>query len=375
MILRKTGKTLPFSVIPLFLKIFNSEKIKYSYNKTLRIIYFKNSRGEKNQLIFNGIDDPEKLKSFEPPPTLTWFEELSEFDERDFDEVDRRLRGKTKYYKQTIGTLNPDEAEAKWVKRRFFDSEDPDAYTHHSTVYDNPFQMEDDPEYEKRLRAISDDTMRKIYLEGVWAEPKGLVFPKFKLIDPKDIPEIWETLYGLDFGFTAPNALVEIKVGKIEEKKVFYLRQLIYQTRQTEGELIDNMKAVIPAHARSRMIVADSEAPDRIEAINLAGFNCIGCPKPKGSIVDGIKFLRHVWDDIYSIPSNQDLHKERSGYKWPEDKEGKETDEKKPIAAFGDHLLDGVRYAMFYRFRKEYITGKQKVKLYKRPDRLQGFMS
>lgn len=376
-IIRKYKVTTVDSVISVFEEILQEAGIKYNYNKTLRRITFYNARGEKNILIFTGLDDPEKMKSFKGM-TGVWMEELSEFTEKDFKEVNRRLRGKTKHYKQIIGSLNPDESTAKWVKIRFFDNTDPVAYTHHSTVFDNPFLLEEDPEYVKELEKEKDSTLRKIYLEGIWAQPEGLIFPRFQIIQPKDIPATWETLYGLDFGFTNPNALLEIKVGKVEakpghiynigekreERKVFYFRELIYQTRQTEGQLIDNMNAVIPD--KSCLIVADSEAPDRIESINLAGFNCVGCPKPKNSVVDGIRFLKQVWGDIYSVPSNQNLHKERSGYKWPEDKEGNETDEKKPIAAFGNHLLDGGRYAMSYRFKKEYITGEQVVKYYKR---------
>jgi len=364
LILRKYGVTLIDSVIPVFLEVLDDEKIKYRYNKTLRRIFFSNGRGEENILIFKGTDDPEKLKSFKPPPTGAWLEELSEFNERDLEEVDRRLRGGTKYYKQIIGSLNPDETEARWVKTKFFDNKDPDAETHHSTVYDNPFLMEEDPEYATRLEKIKDKTLRKIYQLGIWAEPKGLIFPKFQIIQPEKIPATWETLYGLDFGFTNPNALLEIKVGKVEEKKVFYFRELIYQTRQTEGMLIDNMNAVVPD--KSCLIVADNEAPDRIEAINLAGFNCVKCIKGPNSEVDHIRFLIQLWDDIYSVPANQHLHKERSGYKWPDDKAGEATDKKKPIGAFGDHLIAAARYAMSYRFKKEYITGKQVVKYYKR---------
>lgn len=370
-IIRKYKVTTIDSVVSVFEEILQEEGIRYNYNKTLRRITFYNARGEKNILIFTGLDDPEKMKSFKGM-TSAWMEELSEFTEKDFKEVNRRLRGKTKHYKQIIGSLNPDESEAKWVKIRFFDNKDPVAYTHHSTVFDNPFLLEEDPEYVRELEKEKDSTLRKIYLDGLWAEPAGLIFPRFQIIKPEDIPATWETLYGLDFGFTAPNALIEIKVGKVEEKKVFYFRELIYQTRQTEGQLIDNMNAVIPD--KSCLIVADNEDPSRIEAISLAGFNCVPCFKPKKSVVDGCRFLNQVWTDIYSIPANQNLHKERSGYKWPEDKEGKETDEKKPIAAFGNHLLDAGRYAMFYRFRKEYITGKQVFKSYKRPSARKSFM-
>ena len=56
-----------------------------------------------NRLYFAGVDDPEKLKSIEGITSM-WIEEATELSLNDFNEIDRRLRGKTKNYKQVILT-------------------------------------------------------------------------------------------------------------------------------------------------------------------------------------------------------------------------------------------------------------------------------
>ena len=72
-----------------------------------------------SQIIFAGLDDVEKLKSIDNI-TMMWIEEASEINQADFHQLDLRLRGATKYYKQIIFTFNPVDIN-HWLKKRFFD--------------------------------------------------------------------------------------------------------------------------------------------------------------------------------------------------------------------------------------------------------------
>lgn len=65
----------------------------YKINKSDMVISFANG----SEILFAGLDDVEKLKSIYNI-TGIWIEEASELLEGDFNQLDIRLRGKTRYY-------------------------------------------------------------------------------------------------------------------------------------------------------------------------------------------------------------------------------------------------------------------------------------
>ena len=99
----------------------------------LRIRYTPNG----SEILFCGLDDVEKLKSIYDLTSI-WIEEASELTLEDFQQLDIRLRGETKHYKQIILTFNPISA-THWLKKRFFDVPDARATLHESTYKDNRF--------------------------------------------------------------------------------------------------------------------------------------------------------------------------------------------------------------------------------------------
>lgn len=97
-----------------------------------------------SEIIFAGLDDVEKLKSIHDI-TGIWIEEATEISEHDFDQLDIRLRGETKYYKQILITFNPISVN-HWIKKRFFDRRDlfDRVRIHESTYKNNRFLPEED---------------------------------------------------------------------------------------------------------------------------------------------------------------------------------------------------------------------------------------
>ena len=124
-------------------------------------------------ILFAGLDDVEKLKSIYNI-TGIWIEEASELTEADFNQLDIRLRGETKYYKQIILSFNPISI-THWLKRRFFDTQDPRATTHRSTYKDNRFL---DEEAIRTLEAFkdSDPYYYQVYCLGEWGVTGKTVF-------------------------------------------------------------------------------------------------------------------------------------------------------------------------------------------------------
>lgn len=124
-------------------------------------------------ILFAGLDDVEKLKSIYNI-TGIWIEEASEISEGDFNQLDIRLRGKTKYYKQIILSFNPVSMK-HWLKARFFDRKDPRVRTHESTYKDNRFLPEEDKRTLEAFKDI-DEYYYTVYCLGMWGVTGKSVF-------------------------------------------------------------------------------------------------------------------------------------------------------------------------------------------------------
>lgn len=119
---------------------YYAEHIDYIPKGASSEMYMRFKNG--SEIIFSGLDNVEKLKSIYNI-TGIWIEEASEVTEDDFDQLDIRLRGESKYYKQIILSFNPIYI-THWLKRRFFDRKDERVRIHESTYKDNRFLPEED---------------------------------------------------------------------------------------------------------------------------------------------------------------------------------------------------------------------------------------
>lgn len=126
-----------------------------------------------SEILFAGLDDVEKLKSIYNI-TGIWIEEASEITEADYNQLTIRLRGETKYYQQIILSFNPISI-THWLKKRFFDRQDPEVRTHRSTYKDNRFLPEKDRQVLEAFRE-TDPYYYQVYCLGEWGVTGKTVF-------------------------------------------------------------------------------------------------------------------------------------------------------------------------------------------------------
>jgi phage terminase large subunit len=161
------------------------------------------------------------------------------------------------------------------------------------------------------------------------------------LID--EIPK-GQSFYGLDFGFNVQTALVKVTVND----GTCYVEQVIYKTKLTTNDLVDEMKGLNLGNYDE--IFCDAAEPKTIEELYRAGFNVKPADK---DVTEGIRKVK-------SMPLF--IHKESTGiineikkYKWLVDKNEKVLDE--PDKAAGhDHAMDAMRYAIFTKLKQPSIT-------------------
>ncbi len=204
-----------------------------------------------------------------------------------------------------------------------------------STYKDNKFLTKETIDEIEYLRE-NDESFWKIYGLGQYGNIAGIIYEWF---NADRIPDGCEVIYGLDFGFNNPAALVRLH---IKEKNV-WIEELFYQTKLSNHEIAEIMKA----HLVGRdPIYADSAEPKSIREIHKAGHNIKECRKGPDSVLNGIRFTKTFKVHLVKSPNVQ---LEVNGYKWMEDRNGVTLD--KPVK-FKDHAMDAIRYALDTHYNK-----------------------
>ena len=335
LIMRKVRKTLGESVILVMRRILEENGVKYEYNKTERKIFFQTPLGPC-ELYFEGMDDPEKIKSIKGI-TAVWLEEATEFSKDEFLQIDLRLREPGPAYHQIMLSFNPEEACAPWLKEMFFGAVPAEsARVDVSTIEHNPI-LEVREQYIKRLDALKekDETFWKIYRLGLWAAQRGRIFnwpvealPKMKF------DEVW---YGGDYGYSVdPAALVRI----YRKARTFWVEEVIYKTGLTNQDLGREMDS--EGVDRSSPAYFDSAEPKSNEELRRIGFNVLDSVKGPDSVRASIDYLKAC--DIRIVQGSVNLVSEAVRYHWREDKTGRAMNE--PVK-LDDHLIDATRYGIY----------------------------
>jgi len=320
--------SLRTSAYKLLLDLLKLYKLEHKHNKTDFVISHGN-----NEIWFRPLDDVEKIKSIEGINYI-WVEEATEITEKDYLQLDLRCRGHNENGPNGLFfTFNPTDPRS--FLKGMSDNPPDDCSVNHSTYRDNPFL---DAVYIRQLQSLirKDITYHKIYNKGEWATPGNLIYDNHDIISTWPEEDFFDSIgYGIDFGFNLPATILEVGIhdGDVWE------RERLYQTGLTNTGLIEQLKKVIPPHARDRVIRADPAEPARIEEIFEAGFNVHPCIKGHGSVKLGIDRVKRL--TIHILNTSTNLIDEKETYKWKEDKFGNTLDE--PVD-YRDHLMDAERY-------------------------------
>jgi len=325
LVVRKTLPALRITAYLLILDLLEEYGFPYLLNKTEMTI----SVG-RNKMLFKSLDDPEKIKSYEG--NYVWIEEASEISHKDFMQLNLRLRRRTDSVNQMFLTFNPIN-EFHWLNEKLVQGRRKDTAVNQSTYRDNPFL---DQIYIDELNALKgeDETYYQVYALGEWGVLKNVIYTNYEIVKGKDWPESFdETIYGLDFGFNNPSALLEIGIKDTE----YYERERLYKTGLTNADLIAELEKLVGN--KDNNIYADSAEPARIEEIQRAGYNIYPSKK---EVKDGLDFVKR--HRVYIHEDSVNHIDEKRGYKYKEDKNGNILEE--PVK-FRDHLQDCERYALY----------------------------
>lgn len=315
-IIRKTFPTLRGTVMRDFFEVMNELGLynQSSHHKTENIYHFPNG----SQVEFFGADNEQKLRGRKRD--VLWLNEANELNFEEFTQLNMRTTDKL------IFDFNPSE-NFHWLYDLI---SRPESKLIHSTYKDNPF-LSDGQVNEIENLIMYDESYYKIYALGEKGSGKTTIYTHWKYYET--LPEIKDVVYGLDFGFNHPTALIEM--SWIEN--TCYVKQLIYQSGLTSMDLVKIMDDL--GVDKKKEIACDAARPEIIEDLRRRGYNA----KPA---------IKDVKDGIDSVKSSQlfihkeslDLLKEISSYKW---KTNGDILLDEPVKVYDD-AMDAMRYAIHW---------------------------
>lgn len=299
---------------------------KFTANLTT-LTYTLKSNGSTIQFI--GLDDPLKLHGRKQD--YFWFNEANYCTYEDFKQVNTRTST------QILLDFNPSDLY-HWIYDRVLTRAECTLIK--STYRDNPF-LPGEIKAEIEAAKLTDPDYYTVYGLGERASSKSLIYPKYEYYHEE--PQGCAVIYGLDFGYNDPCALIKCsyKDGQL------YWRELIYQSYLTTPELVTMLKG----HGiKNEPIHADSSRPEIIKELRQSGFNVHEATKYIKQGIDKVKSQQ-----LFIQSESANLIKEVQTYKWkvhkatdlvldePEDK--------------NNHAMDAARYGT-YHLVKERPTGR-----------------
>lgn len=307
------------------------------------------------QILFSGMDDPEKIKSITPRKgvvTDIWYEEATEAAADDIKQLRKRLRGHAKYQgqeitKRIILSFNP-IYRTHWIVSEYFT---PVGWQDEQTEYhdddisilktihkDNKFLTKQD---RKALEDEEDPYWYDVYTLGNWGILGDSILMNWRTADLSGMIDQFDSIRnGLDFGYSQDPASF-IRMHYDSKRKKIYVFQGWEQRNLTNPEAAERLKSDIG----DEPIFCDSAEPKSIQELKENGINAVATRKGKDSILHGLQWLQQ--HEIIVDSSLQHIVNELTIYAWKKDKDGNSL----PIPEDkNNHAIDAMRYGLEVEF-------------------------
>lgn len=325
-VVRKTFPSLRGSVMKDFFNIMRELNIyeEERHSKSQNIYVFPNG----TEVEFFSLDDAQKVRGRKRD--VLWCNEANELSFEEYNQLNMRTSDKLFF------DFNPSDTE-HWL---YDIIERSNSKMIHSTYKDNIFLNKSQISEIEELIKIDKDYYN-IYALGLPSKSTHTIYNhQIKYIEELDRYD--ETIYGLDFGFKHPTALIECKF----REDIVYCKEIIYETHLTSEDLIIKMKSL--NISKSTKIICDYARPEIIEDLRREGYNCLNAIKNVREGIDAVKTYK-----LFYHHQSIGLANEFRNYKW-QSKGERLLDE--PIKLFDD-ALDALRYAVLFHKKNNRKSG------------------
>ena len=346
--IRKVDRDLQESVFEQIMWAIEEQGVRryFKVNKSpLKITYLP--RG--NQIIFRGLQDPNRLKSLKSsrfPYAIAWVEELAEFKTEEEIKIvtNSIVRGELPdglFYK-FFYSYNPPKRKQSWVNKKYNTALLPaNTFVHHSTYLDNPwisqaFIEEAEATRERSQRSYDWEYMGLAVGSGV-VPFENLVFTEIS----DDLYKSFDNIrQGVDFGY-ANDPLAFVRWHYDKKRRRIYAMDEHYGVKISNRKLADWIKA---KRYNTTDCIADSAEPKSIDEIvyehGVTRF--YGAKKGPDSIEYGERWLDDLYEIVIDPKRTPNIAREFEAIDYDTDKDG---NPKTRLVGTDNHTIDATRYA------------------------------
>lgn len=319
-IVRKSFPALRATVMRDFFEILRELNLysENSHNKTENIYRFPNG----SCVEFFSLDDSQKVRGRKRD--MLWANEANELTFEEYSQLNFRTSEKLFF------DFNPSD-DQHWLYDLLAKD---DALLIHSTYKDNTFLPESLVKEIEGLIEIDQDYYN-IYALGLPSKSTHTIYTHQKPYI-EDLPRYDSIVYGLDFGYKHPTALIKAQF----REDMAFVKEEIYETHLTSEDLVTKIKQM--GISKSIPIICDWARPEIMEDLLRAGYNALPAIK---NVLEGIDAVKQA--KLFYHQSSLNMAKEFRNYKWKSQGE-RILDE--PIKQFDD-ALDAMRYAILWHKR------------------------
>jgi phage terminase large subunit len=293
-----------------------------------------------SQFIFEGLrHNTTKIKSMEGIH-ICWVEEAEKVSAESWDILIPTIRWEdqsTGAYSEIDVTFNPDSIDDPTYQRFIVHPQD-DCMVQEVNYSDNPWFPEVLRREMEWMRKTDQPRFDHIWLGKPRTQTAAQVFRGKYTVEPFDAPAGARFYFGADWGFSQdPTTLVRCYIA---DSKLF----IDYEVYGVGVDVVDTpgLFLSVPG-ADSWPITADSARPETISHMVKHGFKMKGATKGKGSVEDGIAFLRS-FEQIVIHPRCKHTADELRLYSYKVDKV---TGDILPVLEDShNHCIDALRYAV-----------------------------
>jgi PBSX family phage terminase large subunit len=362
LVVRKTAKTLRRSVFEQIVWAIDKLHLRYTKERktgfkipksevsALPITYIRKD-GTKQQIIFAGCDDPEKIKSIKVSQGyfgILWVEEKTEFTPADLQNVRiSALRGGDTFY--IFESYNPPSAARHWCNREAA-TYDPNRVVIHTTYLDIP------PEWLgaailhdiEQTKATNKRAYENIYL-GLATGTGQNIFENVELREITDDEiKAFDFLYcGIDWGYYPDPFAFSVSSYNAPKQELFIFDELYLNKRGNYDAFQDLTKhmEIAGLDIANDRITADSAEPKSIADFRSWGGNVRGAIKGIGSRDTSFKWLQGLKKIVIDPRRCPRMADEFTLYEHEIDKRTGEIMSGYPDGQ-PDHGIDTIRYAL-----------------------------
>ena len=362
LVVRKTAKTLRRSVFEQIVWAIDKLHLRYTKERktgfkipksevsALPITYIRKD-GTKQQIIFAGCDDPEKIKSIKVSQGyfgILWVEEKTEFTPADLQNVRiSALRGGDTFY--IFESYNPPSAARHWCNREAA-TYDPNRVVIHTTYLDIP------PEWLgaailhdiEQTKATNKRAYENIYL-GLATGSGQNIFENLELREITDDEiKAFDFLYcGIDWGYYPDPFAFSVSSYNAPKQELFIFDELYLNKRGNYDAFKDLTKhmEIAGLDIANDRITADSAEPKSIADFRSWGGNVRGAIKGIGSRDTSFKWLQGLKKIVIDPRRCPRMADEFTLYEHEIDKRTGEIMSGYPDGQ-PDHGIDTIRYAL-----------------------------